>query len=234
MATKTKAPSGKEILEDPEAIIERIKDSEEFFQKNRKIIYIIAGAILAIGAGLFLYKYNQKQNNELGQVEMIPAVFAWEKDSLKQAVQGDKEVIGLDVISEDYSGTDAANLANYYSGVALLKQEKFDEAIEKLQDFKSSDLLLQGYAYSLIGDAYMEKKEFDNAAEFYAKASNYKPNKGFTPNYLMKLALAYEQQNNYASAIEAYDRILNQFPAAKQNNDAKKFKARAEGLAAAK
>lgn len=233
MATKTKTPKAKEILEDPEAIIEKIKDSEEFFQKNKKIIYIISGVLLAIGAGIFLYQYQTKQNNDAAQAEMFNAVFAWEKDSLKQALQGDKTIVGLSDIADEYSGTDAGNLAKYYAGVAYLKQEKFDEAIQSFEDFKSNDLLLQGYVYSLTGDAYMEKKDFENAAEYYAKASNYEPNKGFTPNYLMKLALAYEQQEEYSSAIEAYDRILNQFPGSRNYNDAKKYKARAEGLLAA-
>ena len=233
MATKTKAPKAKEILEDPEAIIEKIKDSEEFFQKNKKIIYIITGVLVALGAGIFFYQYQTKQNNETAQSEMYNAVFAWEKDSLKLALQGDKTTVGLLDIAEDYSGTDAGNLANYRAEVAYLKQEKFDDAIASLEQFKSNDLLLQGYVYSLMGDAYMEKKEFESAAEYYAKASNYEPNKGFTPNYLMKLGLAFEQQKDYTSAVEAYDRIVKQYPGSRSYNDARKFKARAEGLAAA-
>jgi tetratricopeptide (TPR) repeat protein len=235
MATKTKRPKGKEILEDPEAIIEKIKDSEEFFQKNKKTIYIIAGVVLAVGAAVFLYQYQTGQNNENAQSEMFNAVFAWEKDSLKLALDGDgKTVTGLTDIAEQYSGTDAGNLAKFYSGVAYLKQEKFDEAIEMLEDFSSNDLLLQGYIYSLTGDAYMEKNDFENAAKYYEKACRYKPNKGFTPNYLMKLALAYELQQEYSSAAEAYEKIIKEYPGSRNFNDAKKYKARAEGLAASK
>lgn len=234
MSTNSKGPKGKEILEDPEAIIEKLKDSEEFFQKNKKIIYIAVSVILVAAAGFVFWQYQKSQQNEAAQTEMYNAVFAWEKDSLKLALEGDqKNVIGLNDISEDYSGTDAGNMAKFYSGTALLKQGNFDEAIEKLDGFSSNDLLLQGYVYSLIGDAYMEKKEFDNAAKYYAKASNYKPNKGFTPNYLMKLALAHEQQKEYSNAVDAYERIIKEYPSSRNYNDAKKYKARAEGLAAA-
>jgi Tetratricopeptide repeat. len=63
-------------------------------------------------------------------------------------------------------------------------------AIYHLEDFKVNDLLVQPRAYSLMGDAYMEQKDYENAAKYYDKASSYEPNKQFTPIYLMKAGLA--------------------------------------------
>jgi hypothetical protein len=40
-------------------------------------------------------------------------------------------------IAEDFGSTKAGNLANFYAGTALMKQGKFDEAIEYLSDFSS-------------------------------------------------------------------------------------------------
>jgi hypothetical protein len=53
--------------------------------------------------------------------------------------------------------------------------------------------LVQARAYSLIGDAYAEKKSFGDAIDYYKKASEYKSNKFFTPSYLMKLVLLTRQ-----------------------------------------
>ena len=42
---------------------------------------------------------------------------------------------GFPQIIEDYSGTPAANLANYYAGVCLLNLGKYEAAISYLKDF---------------------------------------------------------------------------------------------------
>jgi TolA-binding protein len=234
MTKKNQAVKANEILEDPNAILDKLKGSEMFFEKNKKAItYFLGGLALVILAFVF-YKYQGNQKNEDGQIAMYNSVFAWEKDSLKTALSGDKTDVGLIDAADEFSGSDAGNLASYYAGVALLKEGKYDEAIEQLNNFKSKDLLVQGMAYSLIGDAYLEKKEMDNAVEYYNKAVQYKPNEAFTPKYLMKLALAQELNKDYSSAVESYGKIVDEYPTSSNVNDAKKYKARAEGLSAAK
>lgn len=229
MATTKQGSKGKELLEDPELIIDQ---SGEFFEKNGKLVLYIGGAIILAVMGYFGYRYFQNENNQTAEAAGFKAVMAWEKDSLKAALNGDKTIgDGLNTISEEYSGTKAGNLADYRVGVALLKEGKFEDAIDKLKSFSSNDLILQGQVYSLIGDAYMEMKDYENAEEYYAKSSNYKPNEFFTPNYLMKLALSFELQKKYDEAADAYERIIVQYPKSKVVSDAKKFKARAEGLA---
>ena len=69
-----------------------------------------------------------------------------------------------------------------YAGVSYLKQGKFELARLYLEDFNASDLLIQARAYSLVGDSYMEEKKYDDAAKYYNKAANYKPNKYFSPS----------------------------------------------------
>src|SRR5690606_22276199 len=120
------------------------------------------------------------------QREMFQAVYYFEADSLDLALNGDGNNLGFLDIIDDYGITDAANLANYYAGAAFLKQGKFQVARLYLEDFKSNDLLVQARAYSLIGDTYMEEDNFEQAARYYSRAANYKPNKYFSPTYLMK------------------------------------------------
>jgi hypothetical protein len=43
---------------------------------------------------------------------------------------------------DEYSGTDAGNLANYYAGIAYLNTGKYTEAIDYLSKFKSDDIVL--------------------------------------------------------------------------------------------
>jgi hypothetical protein len=65
-----------------------------------------------------------------------------------------------------------------------------------------------------------------HTANYYHKASSHQPNKFFTPAYLMKEALAYEKLNQGDKAIEAYDKIINEFFESAEYQNARKYKAR--------
>jgi tetratricopeptide (TPR) repeat protein len=220
-----------ELLENPDAIADRISQSEDFVKKHKNTLLGIFGAIALVIAGGFAYFGYKKSQEEEAQIAMFQAVYDFEADSLNKALNGDARYKGLNYISEEYSGTKAGNLANFYAGVAYMKQGKFQEAIDKLEDFSSDDLILQGRAYCLIGDANMEMNKAGEAAEMYMKAANHKANEYFSPQYLMKAGLAYETAKNFTEAATAYDKIITSYAAAMEVNDAKKYKARAEELA---
>ncbi len=232
MAKKDKTkknPAGSELLENPEAIAERLSRTEEFLENNKIAVFgVLLGVVLLVG-GFFGYRYYLSTQNDIAQAEMFQAVFYFEKDSLDYALNGDGNSLGFLTIADDFPGTKAANLANFYSGAAYLKQGKFPLAIVYLEDFSSSDLLLQGRAYSLLGDAHMELKEYDEAINWYKKAAGYKPNKFFTPGYMLKLALAYELTDNNEEALKVYTDLIKEYWDTNEANEAKKYKAKLGG-----
>jgi TolA-binding protein len=217
-----------DLLENPEVIAEKLEGAEHWIEENLKLVGGILGLIVLVIGGYFGYRYYIGGQDEQAQKEMFQAVRYFEADSLNLALKGDGNNLGFEQIIEDYSGTDAANLANFYAGAISLKQGKYALAILYLEDFKSNDLLVQPRAYSLIGDAYMEQKQYEDAAKFYGKASSSNPNKYFTPTYLMKEALAYEKLNQNDKAIAAYQKIIDQFFDSSEYQNARKFKARLE------
>jgi len=206
---------------------------EEMIQKYQKPALMGLGILLALIAGFTYYKYNQSQNDVAAQTEMYKAVFYFEKDSLDLALKGDgKEMIGLQDIAEEYSSTQAGKLASFYTGIIYLKKGKFEDAIYYLDKYDSKDGLFQARAWSLMGDAYSELNDLDNAITYYKKASGFKPNEQITPTYLMKLALSYELKQEWKNAADTYGRIITDFPKAQEVSDAKKYKAKTETLAA--
>ena len=223
-----KKEENRDLLENPEVIQEKLVSAEGWLEQNPKTAIGIAVAILLVIGGYFGYRYYNDNQDNIAQKDMFQAIHYFETDSLNLALNGDGNNLGFLQIIEDYSMTDAGNLANYYAGVIYLKQGKFPLAVYHLEDFSSSDLLVQARAYSLIGDAYMEQKDYDNAAKFYSKAAGYKPNKEFTPIYLMKAALAYEKLNQNTKAIEAYQTIIDKYWESAEVQNAKKYKARLE------
>ena len=204
---KAKKPeAGSEVWDNPEVLADQLTKTEKFLEENKNLVFIAGGVIILIVAGILGYRYYVNSQNEIALSEMYQAEIYFQNDSLDLALTGDGNSYGfLDVI-EDYGLTKAANLAHYYAGVCYLKKGNFNAAIDHLEDFGSSDIILQGKAYALTGDAHMELGDIDEAISSYKQAADYKKNEFFTPTYLTKLAVAYEQNGDYQKAIDAYDK----------------------------
>lgn len=223
-----KKEENKDVFENPEVIQEKLVNIESWLERNPKLVIGIAAGIMLLVGGFFGYRYYIGNQDGVAQNEMYQAVRYFEADSLNLALNGDGNNLGFLQIIDDYGRTDAGNLANFYTGAIYLKQGKYPLAIFHLEDFSASDLLVQARAYSLMGDAYMEQKDYENAAKYYDKAAGYKPNKEFTPTYLMKAALAYEKLNKNDKAKEVYQTIIDKYWESSELQNARKFKARLE------
>jgi TolA-binding protein len=229
MSKKNPGESGLEIIETPDALAGQINKAEVFFVKNRKVVLGIGGAIILAIAAFAGYRFYIDGQEGTAQDALSSVVYDFEADSLQKALNGSGGNEGLLSIAENYKGTDASNLANFYAGVALLKQGKYDDAISHLQSFSSSDLLLHARAQSLVGDAHFEKNQPAEAISYYKKAADYEKNEYFTPVYLMKLALAQEKANQPADAIATYKRVIDEFPLSSEVVNAKKYMGVLEG-----
>jgi predicted negative regulator of RcsB-dependent stress response len=224
MAKKEKEEkTGLEFIESPEALATEINKAQSVIEKNKSILTYIGGALLVGLIGYFGYTWYTKNQDTEAQAALFPLVSKFESDSAKGLSKEFAKV------ADQFGMSKAGNLAHFYAGVASLKDGKYDEAIEQLKDFSSSDLLVQARAYSLIGDAYVEKKAFADAISYYKKAADYKPNKFFTPVYLMKLAGAYEANKENDSALEVYTTIVEKYEDAQEAVMAKKYKSKLEG-----
>jgi predicted negative regulator of RcsB-dependent stress response len=231
MAKKNTVATVSQPIQENDVLVDKFAAGEDFLQRNRNLLIGLVVAVVLVVGGLVAYNYYKNMKNEEAQSLMFPAVYYFEADSLQKALNGDGANEGLVAIAEDYGMTKAGNLAKFYAGAAYLKQGKFDDAIEYLQDFSSDDLLIQARAYALTGDAYMEKNNLAEAVNFYRKAADYKPNEFFTPAYLMKLALAQELNKDNQAAIETYDRIATQYPKSAEAVNAIKYKSKLTGSA---
>lgn len=230
MAKNKKNDEGIEVLENPDAIVEKTND---FFssKKNKALVFGIGGIVALFIVGFAAYNYYITSQDKTAQEELFQAQYYFEADSLGLALNGDGNSYGFLEIIEEFSGTKAANLASFYAGASYLQLGDYDGAIKYLEEFSSDDYLIQARAYALIGDAYMEQDDFEEAITFYSKAADYKPNASFTPIYLKKLALAQEQNGSLASAADTYGIIVEEYPSTTQVHDAKKQQARLNALA---
>jgi predicted negative regulator of RcsB-dependent stress response len=214
--------SSLEFLESAEGLQHEIGKVQTTVEKNKNVIYGVAGALILAVVGYFGYKYYSTSQDEEGQAKLFSTMYKFEADSNKVVAKEAAKV------ADDFGGN-TGNLAHFIAGTANLKEGKFDAAIDHLKSFSSSDLLVQARAYSLIGDAYSEKKAYGDAVDYYKKASEYKANKFFTPAYMMKLAAALEANKEPKEALAVYTEIVEKYAESSEAVSAKKYKAMLEG-----
>ncbi|WP_281637462.1 tetratricopeptide repeat protein [Flavobacterium marginilacus] len=232
-----KAPKEKEVKDDAvENVIIDEKDSataevfskldetasktEDWVAKNQKIIIGVVGAITLITVGYFAYqKFISNPKEDDAANEMFVAQSNFEKavngvasDSLyKLALNGSEGKFGFVKIADEYSGTAAGNLANYYAGIAYLNTGKYDEAINFLGKFSSSDVMLSALAKGAIGDAYSQKNQPKEALENYIKAFEASKNDFTTPRFLMKAGKVALALGNKADALKYFTDIKENY-----------------------
>ena len=221
-----KEKNSKEFYENPDVLAERISKTEEFFVKNKVVSLSVTIVLTLLVASFFIYKYYMMNQNELAQADMFQAVFYFEQDSLDLALNGDGNNFGFRDIVDEYPGTDAANLANFYTGVVHLKKGNYKVAILYFEDFSSSDLLVQARSFSLTGDAYMQLADYENAVKYYNKAASHKTNEYFSPIYLRKAAVAYERLEQWEDAKSCYQKIVDDYKTSTEFQAAQKHLAR--------
>ncbi|RZS95555.1 tetratricopeptide repeat protein [Cecembia calidifontis] len=220
-----------ELLEKPEEIAGRLERGEAFIKKNSKVFGGILIAVILIIAGVLYFQIDKQNKNKKAQAEMFQAVYYFEQDSTDLALNGDGSNAGFLRIVDQYSGTAAANLAHFYIGSIYLSEGQFQKAADHLKKFSADDYFVQARAYALLGDAYLELGNTKDAIAAYKKAVNHKENKHFAPRYLNKLAIAYEEAGDIENAIKTYGIIEDKYYESFEYTNARKHKARLEGLA---
>jgi len=196
--------------------------TEDFVAKNQKIIIGVLSAIALITVGYLAFeKFVTAPNEEEAATEMFVAQQNFQKatdgvasDSLyKLSLNGSEGKFGFVKIADEYSGTDAGNLANYYAGIAYLNTGKYNEAISYLGKFKSDDIILSSLAIGAIGDAYSQINQPKEALENYIKAAETDKNDFTTPRFLLKAGKTALALGNKEDALKYFTDIKDNFDA---------------------
>jgi tetratricopeptide (TPR) repeat protein len=198
--------------------------AEEWVVKNQKYIFGIVGAIAFVTVGYLLY---QKFVIEPKQLEAADEMFVAQQNFQKAvdattgqdslfnlALNGAEGKFGFIKIAEEYAGTDAANLANYYAGIAYLNTGKNTEAISHLDKFSSDDLILSTLAKGAIGDAFAQKNQLKEALDYYKKAAEMNENDLTTPRFLLKAGQTAYTLGQKADALKFFTEIKEKYESA--------------------
>ncbi|MDN3665972.1 tol-pal system YbgF family protein [Algibacter miyuki] len=219
---------------------ETASKTEDFVAKNQKYIFIIIGVVALVVLGSLAYKEfvsSPKQENAMNdmfqaQKYFDEAVTGVASDSLYNlALNGGEGKFGMLDIIEEYSGTDAANLASYYAGTAYLRLKDYKNAVEHLSNFDSDDEILAPLAKGNIGDAFVQLNQKDDALDYYEKAIAMRNNEYTTPMYLYKAGTIALDLGKADKALSYFERIKEDFPNATEAATVDVFIGKAQVLA---
>ncbi|MEP6646793.1 MAG: tetratricopeptide repeat protein [Saprospiraceae bacterium] len=201
-----------------------------FFEHNQNVILSVLGGLVLVIGGWFVYhNLIMQPKEEKAMAQMWMAQVQFEQDSFNLALDNPGGgYSGFLHIINDFKGTKAGNLANYYAGVSYLNLGNFDAALTFLNDFHPAGIIGPVMKHGALGDAYSELNQMDKAIDNYKKAADASENELLTPYYLKKLAMLYETQNENVKALDIYKRIKAKYPNSNEALSIDKYIARAE------
>ncbi len=205
-----------------DSLDETANKSEQWLEKNAKMVYTVLGVLL-IGMLAFL-AYNKfvKEPKELKAANYLAYSKSFFDDAEKAtkdvdslyniALNGADNKYGLLEIANKYSGTKAGNLASYMAGISYLKTNEYDKAVSFLSKFSSEDAILGPIAKGKIGDAFADIDQLSDAYTYYKQAADLNTNSLTTPLYLFKAANTALEIGKYGEALQMFEKIKNDFP----------------------
>ena len=191
---------------------------------QKQIVYLFAAIIIAV-VGYFGYtEVYQKPLETKAADAMYVAEKYFAIDSSELVLKGDGISKGVLFIIKEFSGTKAANLANYYAGMSYFRLKDFNKSIDYLKDFSSDAKQVQAVAYGTIGDAYSELKKNDEAIEFYKKAGTHFPeDEAISSEYLFRAGSFLELNGKNDAALEIYKQIKKNYPKSEKGFNIDKY-----------
>ena len=211
------------------AVEEALSKTEQFIEKNQRIItYVIAGLIVVTLLVFGYRKFVTMPKEKAAQKAMYMPELYFEQDSLELALYGAGESLGFLGVIDDYGSTSSGNLAHYYAGICYLNLGDYEEAISHLKSFSGDDIIVPGMALGAIGDAYMQLGDVDEAISYYERAASKNANEFTTPTFLLKAGWAYEVNKDHQRALENYEAIKFDYPKSREARDIDKYISRAK------
>ncbi len=199
-------------------IVERAKG---FWAQFSKPIVYVGSAIILLAAGWLAYKNLVKIPNEAKSAEQIfPAEQLFDKmtqtgfnkDSIALVLNGGNGITGVLKVAGNFGGTAAGNRAHFIAGACYLHNKDFNNAVKNLKEFSTSSKQPQSAAYRMLGDAYSELKQNDDALSYYKKAVDVADVKDESTRFLSlsRAAMFCDATGKTKEAIDYYQQIKNE------------------------
>ncbi|MBQ9636276.1 MAG: tetratricopeptide repeat protein [Prevotella sp.] len=199
---------------------ETLNKSEAFVLKYKKPIIIAVIALIAIIAGIFIYKGITGPREEKASTELGRGQEYFNADQFDKALNGDgANYGGFLKVASDYSSTKAGNLANLYAGLCYANLGKWEDAVKFLDKYSpADDAVVSPAAVAALGNAYAHVNQLDKAVSALKKAADMADKRGvdgvnnsIAPTFRLQAAEILESQGNKDEALKIYQDIKTKY-----------------------
>lgn len=197
-----------------------------FYQNNKSaVIGGSIGIVLIIGLVIGYFMYTTQQEEEARNLMGIAETY-YSQGELDKALYGDDEELtaGFIQIANNYSNTDAGNLANYYAAVVHFENENYESALEFINRFSPPDGILGVAPIAFHAVVLMEIDDFGNSARKYEEAAEWNVNDVTTPENYYFAAEAYLEAGISEKADQLLSAILDEYPGSQYAVEAQRLK----------
>ena len=210
---------------EPMNVDEALITSEAFLIKYKNVMLGAAVALIVIVGGYLGYKHFISDPKEAKASE---AIFKGEQyfgaSNYETALNGDSlGYAGFIKLADEFSGTDAGNLANAYAGICYAQLGKYEDATKYLDKFSADDQLVAPAILGTMGNCYAQMNQLDKAAATLLKAADRANSNALSPVYLIQAGQILEKQGKNAEALEAYKQVKVKYPNSFQAMDIDKY-----------
>jgi tetratricopeptide (TPR) repeat protein len=207
--------------------IEAVEKVKSFWEKSGKMITYGGLALILLLSGWIGYQKLIKEPKEMKAGETIflaeglfgkMSTTGFNKDSVNIVLNGGTldgaTITGMLKVISNYDGTKTANRARYITGACYLQIGEFDKAIKYLKEFEGNGAdQIQSKAFVMLGHAYAEKNQTEEALNNYKKAAEVNvKDESITPDALMLYAAYAESNGKKSEAVDSYKKIKDNFP----------------------
>ena len=193
---------------------ESLNKSEAFFLKYKKAIIAAVVALVVIIVGVVLYKtYVSEPKEQKASTAIAKAQDLFAANEFQKALDGDSlGVKGFVKLADEFSGTDAGNLANLYAGLCYAKLDKWEDAVKYLEKFDGADdQMVSPAALGALGNAYAHLNQLDKAVSQLKKAAEKADNNSLSPTFLIQAGEILESQGKADEALNLYKQVKEKY-----------------------
>ena len=189
------------------AMEQQVSKTEAFFEKNKRAIMIAVIAVIAVVVcAILLNNYYFQPRQDKASTELAKAQELFVQDQYDKALPLFQKVV------DEYSSTDAGNLAQLYIGLCQANLGKWQEAVNAIESFSGKkDQMITPAAEGALGNAYANLNQLDKAVEHLKKAASMADNNSLSPTFLIQAGEILESQGKKDEALKLYQEVKDKY-----------------------
>ena len=184
---------------------DRMLELLAWIETNKQRLLYGAIAVLVVGLGTYIYNYLHEQREH----EASAALFDLDKLPEGRGKQTYPAATEYLRVADSFSGTQTGERALLMAGEALFREQKFDEARAKYEQFLRDNSSSVGAGVAAFGVAACldAKNDLDKALEAYARVVSTYPGSPEATQARLAQAVLYETKQQPEPALKIYDEL---------------------------